>query len=480
MWSADNRLPRIFIHILDDDSLLNIFYFCHPVMVDEDVANFQRNLQGGEWDRERWWYKLAKVYRRWRCLILASTSYLGLNLLCTFGTPVADMLAHSPRLPLVLDYLVKDFNTNIAAEDEERVMLALRLRDRVRRIRLRMSVANLQKLIAALDGEFPMLEFLYMVPHTQHFRRLTLPDTFRAPHLSHLILNTFAFSIISPLLTTTTRLVTLWLQDIYPTAYFGPNDLLQQLSLLPQLELLRITFHSIPQGGVEMLLPRIPIITHVTLPNLRWFGFQGANAYLEALLPQMATPLLERLQTYFWFQPTYSVPHLLQFMGAAENLSLGSAKFVFYADRVTVDVFSHRGATAHSFRLEVSCRDLDRQVAAAAQIFGGLRGIVSAVEYLFLEIRARSTWLGTSSEADRRNWRALLEPFGNVKTLCVSKDFLTQFSRSLQVGDGGSPMEILPEMKQLEYNAKRIAGDAFDSFIDARKNAGHPVTLVRL
>lgn len=449
-------------------------------MVDEDMANFQRNLQGGEWDRERWWYKLARVCRRWRCLILASTSYLGLNLLCTFGTPVTDMLAHSPHLPLVLDYLINDFDTNIAAEDEERIMLALRLRDRVRRIRLRMSATNLQKLVAALDGEFPMLEFLYMVPHTQHFRRLIIPDTFRAPHLSHLILNTFAFSIISPLLTTTTRLVTLWLQDIHPTAYFGPNDLLQQLSLLPQLELLRITFRSIPRGGVEMLLPRIPIITRVTLPNLRWFGFQGTNAYLEALLPQMTTPLLERLQTYFWFQPTYSVPHLLQFMGAAENLSLGSAKSVFYADRVTVDVFPHRGATAHSFRLEVSCRDLDQQVAAAAQIFGGLREMISAVEYLFLEVRARSTWLGTSNEADRRNWRALLEPFGNVKTLCVSNDFLTQFSRCLQVGDGGSPMELLPEMTQLEYNANRIAGDAFDSFIDARKNAGHPVTLVRL
>ena len=471
----------MFIHILDDDSLLNIFNFCHPVMVDEDEADYHRILQGGEWDRERWWYKLVRVCRRWRCLILTSTSYLGLNLFCTFGTPVADMLAHSPRLSLVLDYLGKDTDTNIVAEDEELIMLALRLRDRVRRIRLRVSLADLQKFIAAVDGEFPTLEHLYMMPHGNHFRRLILPDTFRAPRLRHLVLNIFAFSITSPLLTTTTRLVTLSLQDIHPTAYFGPNDLLQQLLLLPQLETLGIGFHSrIPEGDVEMLLSRMPIITHITLPNLRWFGFRGADAYLEALLPQMTTPILERLEMYFWFQPTYSVPHLLEFMEAAKNLKLGSAKFVFYGNMAAVDVFSHRGATMYNFRLEVYCRELDQQVAAAAQIFGALRKVFSAVEYLFLEIQARSTWWGTSNEAHRRNWRALLEPFINVKTLSVSNDFLTQFSRSLQVGDGGSPMELLPEMKQLEYNIKRIAGDAFDSFIDARKNAGHPVTLVRL
>jgi len=472
----DNRPPRIPIHILDDDSLLNIFNFCHPVMVDEDEANCHRILQGGEWDRERWWYKLVKVCRRWRCLILASTSHLGLNLLCTFGTPVADMLAHSSRLPLVLDYLGKGPATNITAEDEERIILALQLRDRVRGVRLQMTLASLQKVIPAVDGEFQTLEYLYMVPQGKHFRRLVLPDTFRAPHLRHLILDTSALSMISPLLTATMRLVTLSLQDI---TYFGPNDLLQQLSLLPQLEILRITFRS-PDPDAEMLLSQMQIITHITLPNLRWFGFQGANAYLEALLPQMTTPLLEKLETYFWSQLIYSVPHLLQFMGAAENLRLGSAEFVFHGDGVAVDVFSHRGATMYSFRLRFSLTELDQQVAAAAQIFGALRRVFSAVEYLFLEIPARSTWWGTSHEADSRNWRALLEPFSNVKTLCVSNDFLTQFSRALQVGDGGSPIELLPEMKQLEYNAKSVAGDTFDSFINARKNAGHPITVVGL
>ena len=256
-------------------------------MVDEDEANCHHILQGGEWDRERWWYNTMKVCWRWQCLILTSTSYLGLNLLCMFGTPVADILVHSPHLPLVLDYLGRNPDTNISTKDEEQIMLALQLQNHMHHIHLWMPLVNFQKLIAAIDGEFPTLEYLYMVPQRKHFQCLILPDTFRAPHLCHLILNTFSLSIISPLITTTTCLVTLSLHSI---AYFGPNDLLQQLSILPQLKTLRITFHSpIPHGDVDMLLLHIQVLTHVTLSHLQWFGFWGANAYLEVLLPQMTT-----------------------------------------------------------------------------------------------------------------------------------------------------------------------------------------------
>ena len=172
--------------------------------------------------------------------------------------------------------------------------------------------------------------------------------------------------------------------------------------------------------------------------------------------------------------------HLLQFMGAAHGLRLRSTKFVFYSNRVTVDVFSHRSTPLYSFCLEVSCSELDQQVATTAEFFTLLRTVLFTVEYLSLKIRACSTWWGTSNEADCRNWHALLEPFGNMKTLCVRNDFLTQFSRSLQVNDGASPMEILPEVRQLEYHKNCVAGDTFDSFINACKTTGHPITLVCL
>ena len=92
-------------------------------------------LGGGEWNHERWWYRLVKVCHRWRYIVFQSASYLRLCLVCARGTPVADMLAHSPPLPIVVNYFDKDHD--ITAEDKAGVILALQHRDRVRRIRLR-------------------------------------------------------------------------------------------------------------------------------------------------------------------------------------------------------------------------------------------------------------------------------------------------------------------------------------------------------
>jgi hypothetical protein len=46
--------------------------------------------------------------------------------------------------------------------------------------------------------------------------------------------------------------------------------------------------------------------------------------------------------------------------------------------------------------------------------------------------------------------------------------------------DGELPLELLPELQELRYFGSRDTGDAFTSFIDARQNAGRPVTLVPL
>ncbi len=142
------------IDILDDDSLLNIFYLYRPLPSGE--GDDEKRLLGGNegWDHVHWWYKPAHVCQRWRNLILGSASYLGLCLLCTFGTPVADMLAHSPPLPLVVFY-----DSDVGAKDEEGLILALEQRDRVRRIRLRMSISKLQELIMAISGEYLILEY---------------------------------------------------------------------------------------------------------------------------------------------------------------------------------------------------------------------------------------------------------------------------------------------------------------------------------
>ena len=195
-----SRLPGTSpIQILNDDSLLNIFYFCRPRTFDESEYG---TIWWGNWIRERWWYKLAHVCRRWRHLILGSASHLGLCLVCTRATPVADMLAHSPPLPLIIDHDYE--NDELAAKDEEGILLALRHHDRICRINLKMPAPSLQKLITALNMEFPVLEYLYIAPPAKYDRnfRLILPPTFEAPQLRLLILNHFSSPIKSPLLKT--------------------------------------------------------------------------------------------------------------------------------------------------------------------------------------------------------------------------------------------------------------------------------------
>jgi hypothetical protein len=127
------------IHVLDDDSLLNIFDLHRPFLLSEE-QDVNIRLRGGvRWVGERWWYRLAHVCQKWRNLILGSASYLGLCLVCTYGTRVADMLVHSPPLPLIIDHPGGDITT----KDEEEIFLALEQRDRVRRIQFKIPVLKL-------------------------------------------------------------------------------------------------------------------------------------------------------------------------------------------------------------------------------------------------------------------------------------------------------------------------------------------------
>ena len=466
------------IHVLDDDSLLHIFRLYRPALLDEDETDDSRILRGGEWSRERWWYKLVHVCRRWRSLILASPSHLGLCVVCTSRTPIATMLPHLPPLPLVIDHINKDHE--IAPADEDTILLALQQRDRVRRIRLLMPIQSLQKLTAAMHEEFPILEYLYMSPPTKEDSSLTLPGTFRAPRLRHLLLRSFAIPMTCPLLTASVSLITLSLEEISSSSYFGPNDMLERLSCMPQLETLGISFHSpIPSNDAGKQLLKTPITTSVSLPNLRWFGFGGNSAYLETLLPHLSIPRLEKLQIWFFIQSNFSVPHLLQSMRATPNVRFSSADLMFHEKYLSLTAYPREGAKVYAFYLEVCTRYFDLQVESAAKIFSGLKTAFSAVEHLSLEYERGSVSSERGDEADDIHWRELLGSFSNVKTLLVPSGLVGDLSSSLPSDDGESPLELLPRLKELRYSTRCDDSHAFSKFINDRQNAGSPVTLIK-
>lgn len=475
-----NRTPNtgtgISVHNLDDDSLLNIFYLCRPNVFDESEDRDNRVIRGGGWGREIWWYKLVQVSKRWRYLILESATFLRLCLVCTRGTPVADMLTHSPPFPLIIDY--DDPNQHLTAEDERGIMIALRYRDRVRCIHLGVPVQSLEKIVTVMDDEFPMLEYMHIAPPTKHCTHLILPPKFEAPKLRHIVLYHFASPIGSPLLASAVGLSTLLLRWIHPSTYPHPNHLLQTLSLLPQLQTLQVGFRSpSPNNNIRREVSLKWIITHVTLPNLRWFAFAGVSEYLEALLSHMTTPVLVTLKVHFFHQLSFPVPSLQQFMTITENLRFSIARFCFHDGGVAVWIYPRSETTLFSFYVHVLCEHFDWQVSSMAQIFDDLKAVFPTVVDLTIDYTEHTLSSERHNQADRTLWRKLLGSFMNVKTLRVHEGLVRELSRSLRL-DGEPALQLLPELKELVCPTGSHSDDTFSQFIREREGAGRPINLI--
>jgi hypothetical protein len=381
-----NILHSVSIHILDDYSLLNIFYVYRPFILHEDEDDgYRLSGRSSRWDLEHWWIKL------------------------THGTPVMDMITHSPPLPLVIDYL-----DDITTDEEGGIMFALEQRDRVRRIRLQLPISKLQKFITITE-EYPILENLIMGPSIKdNSSVLMMPETRQAPHLRHLSLTGFALPIGSRLLTTATGLVTLSLKINHPSTYFQPNALLQWLSFMPLLETLMIVVVPVRNLGVERHPTRMPI-TRLTLPNLRCFGFRGVSVYVEEVFHRITTPRLEKLRISFFNELIFSVPHLRQFISRTESLSFASARFNFSNEEVCAEVYPREETEKYALQIRVLCSHLDWQLSAVAQIFNSLSQTFSAVENLsVINKHSRST---EDYVADHRDRHELFKLFSNLKTL---------------------------------------------------------------
>jgi hypothetical protein len=385
------------------------------------------------------------------------------------------MLAASPPFPLVLHYDHADHD--LTSEDTEGILLALQHRDRVRRITLFLPAPSLQKLIGAIEGEFPVLEFLDIGPPTVHDTRFTLPLTFEAPALRYLELTHFASPIGIPLLSTAVGLVKLLIDWIHPSTYPHPNDFLQQLSLLPQLEELNISFRSaVPNRDIERQLLHTPVTIHATLDHLRVIDFLGISGFLEAVLPHMTTPHLAEFKVQFFHQLCFLVPHLPCLMVTAETFMFSSAKFTFHQEAVVVFGYTDVMDEA-SFELAVACRHLDWQVSSATQISNALRPLFSEVVDLTLDYREHMLSSEWHNQADPTCWHDLLRSLSNVKTLRVHIGLVGELCRSL-ILDGEPPPEVLPKLEELVCPTRSIHDKTFTPFIKERMIAGQAVSLI--
>jgi hypothetical protein len=461
---TSNR-PYSPISMLNDDVLLNIFkvYRLYQLRVDHGDDDGYRQSRP-RWDHQRWWYKIVHVSRQWRHIILLSPVQLDIHLLCTYGVPVADMLAHSLHLPLTVFYY--DAYREMTTEDEEGALLALSLRHRVRRIALLMPNPNLGKFMTAIDDEFPILERMWIRSQSKDSTELVFPQAgkFQAPNLRHIWTTSIGF----PPLTYTAGLVHLKLIDIPAAAYLPPSYILPRILLMRQLETLMIHFRSPPPNGVvEKQALNTPITAHPLL-HLHLLSFRGVSDYLEGIITQIGAPVLSTLDIHFFHQAIpFNISCLRQF---TKNLIFSDVELNFKGGAVTLVAGPGR---SRPLCVEVMCRRLDWQVSCAVEILGSFSPILSAVEKLAL----RHVELSESpNEVNRTQWRELFKPFNNVKTLLVPSTLARGLAHSLCSKAGESPMELLPNLLELRCPGGSVI--AFYSFIFARKVAGHPVRLV--
>ena len=167
-------------------------------------------------------------------------------------------------------------------------------------------------------------------------------------------------------------------------------------------------------------------------------------------------------------------------MERTENLRFDRAKFEFDNEQVNVKVnLPSTNMSETTFSIYVYCLHLDWQVSSVAQIINALSQIFSEVEHLTLAHEVHSRSSEEHNEVDRTEWRQLLRSFTNLKTIRIDDGLVKELSRCLQLEDGEDPLELLPELQKLTYSGSSNANYRFTSFIDARRNADRPVTLVK-
>ena len=462
-----NHVYRTHIHDLDLDSLLQIF-------------RHYRLGRRENWNGQLQWRKLAQICRRWRNLVYDFSSHLDISLLLTNDSPSLDTLAHLPPLPLVINY--SNQTRTMARKDEDNIHFGLQQHDRVRKVAVWAPSSRLHILLEPMNKLFPKLEALTLSSTTSEEMNLMLPETFQAPDLHHLALHGIGLPTRLPLLSSAIALSTLSLTNIGASSYFPPGHLVAQLQGLHHLEELSIGFAipiSLPSSARELLLAPI---SPVTVPSMRRLTFRGVDVYLDNLIAQINTPLLERLSLTLFFGITFTLVNLAEFIHRTEGFECLVAKIVFGKYSASIDaghnLYEQQGIG--NLSLKINCKRFDWQVDSAAQVCSAL-GNVMSLEELTLDLDVDGMPSDWENTPDSMTWHELLLPFIRAKKLHVDFSLTLELCQALQTDAGSLVPELLPELQELEVEldtASDHAKRAVFAFIESRKSMGRPVHLM--
>ena len=466
---ADRLYPRTTIDALPDNVLLETFEF----YLDKDDANQfddDHNYDG--------WQTLVHVCRRWRCIVFASPRRLDLKLFCTRQRLVnSKTLDMWPALPIVIS--AQDMRSE---EDATNVISALRHHNRVCKIyywkNQEFEDSFLEEFVA-IDEPFPVLTSLKLISFAQNVP--VLPDSFlggSAPCLRSLDLRGIPYPSIGKLLSSTTNLVRLHLWRMPRSRYIAPGTIIPCLSILPRLESLELGFQH-PRSRAQRESQHPPPFTRVVFPNLTFLGLSGDTEYLEDIVSQIETPILDNGVFRFFNQLVFDTPLLGHFIRRTENfMTIHMARVQIFSHNIMVTLsgleeYDHDREALHLF---ISCKPLDWQLSALAQVLNSFLSSLQTVESLEIEVRHEG-WQG---EIEVIQWQELLHPFTSVKDMTLNKS-VQLITPALQELAGERAIEVLPALQNLflTTGSWRPSGPVkgIEPFIAARHLYGHPVTV---
>ena len=407
-----------------------------------------------------------------------SSSYLDMCLRLTKNSPSINTLRHLPPLPLVIDYSGK--TRTVARQDKDNIHLGLRQHHgRICRVDLHAPSSSLRMWLGQMNQLFPRLTDLCLSPTTTEETSLVLPETLQAPDLRYLRLQGIGLPKGFPLISSAITLSTLSLTYIGASSYFAPGHLVTHLRGLPHLEILSIGFAApIPCPSSEReLLP--PLIPPVTLPSLRRLKFRGVGVYLDNLVAQINTPLLEQLHLTLFFELAFTLVNLTEFIHRTEGFKCLVSKVTFNKGDVSINAGQYEKPGVQKFSLRVKCKCLDWQIDFATQVCSALGTVVSTIEELTLDLNADGMISNWENALDNMMWHELLLPFVGVKSLHIGSSLTPELSQALGSVVGELVPELLPELQQIRVHLSiDDARNAFSAFVETRVSVGRPIHLV--
>ena len=462
--------------MLLDDVLLEIFDFYVNEDMDEYFGPFEvkQRIEG--------WITLAHVCCRWRSVVFRSPRRLNLRLVCTHKKRVRDILDVWPPLPLVIANSYCDFDES----DAENTIAALEHNDRVCQIILGpyYTSSHFKYFMdsAALLKPFPELTVLRFV-----YGGLDpiLPNSFlggTAPRLRTLALSGVSFPGLPNLLLSTTHLIHLDLFNIPDSGYIPPEAMTATLSVLSNLEILRLNFQNPqPRPALESRRPPPRQLTRSILPSLTEIRFQGDSEYLEEILARIDAPRLNEIRITLFHQIIFHTPELFQFISRRPTPRAPEAGYINLCYSGIAVKFPLQTSNYGVPTVQISYIASNGQLPSLRQICTPSLPPVSTLEdlYIFEEIYWRSPRQG---DAENALWLELLHPFAAVKNLYLSEEIVPRFVFALQELLRGRMTEVLPTLENIfleEFQSSGPLDEGIEKFVAARRLIGHPVAVCR-